>query len=86
MTSDLDTLLTALYVKIDDEIGDTGWLARPPRSTDSELVCLALAQVTPDFAAEPRWLRFVRIHARPASGEPGIGVPSPVLGSPAALP
>src|SRR5262249_7940754 len=27
--TDLDTLLTALYVKIDDEIGGTRWLGRP---------------------------------------------------------
>ncbi|MFF3878227.1 hypothetical protein [Streptomyces sp. NPDC001978] len=44
MTQDLDTLLTALYVKIDDEIGGTRWMGRPPLLTDSELVCLALAQ------------------------------------------
>ncbi|MFD3330996.1 hypothetical protein [Streptomyces sp. NPDC058701] len=31
MTNDLDALLTALYVKIDDEITDTWWLGRPPR-------------------------------------------------------
>ncbi|MER6499234.1 hypothetical protein ABT218_07535 [Streptomyces sp. NPDC001455] len=43
MTNDLDALLTALYVQIDDEIGDTRWLGRPPRLTDSELVCLAVA-------------------------------------------
>ena len=62
MTSDLDTLLTALYVKIDDEIGDTRWLGRPPRLTDSELVCLAVAQAMLGFASESRWLRFV--HSR----------------------
>ncbi|MEE1766800.1 transposase [Streptomyces sp. JV185] len=60
MTSDLDTLLTALYVKIDDEIGDTRWLGRPPQLTDSELVCLAVAQAMLGFASESRWLRFVR--------------------------
>ncbi|MFF2515567.1 IS982 family transposase [Streptomyces sp. NPDC058086] len=60
MMNDLDALLTALYVKIDDEIGDTRWLGRPPRLTDSELVCLAVAQVMLGFASESRWLRFVR--------------------------
>ncbi|WP_435219275.1 transposase, partial [Streptomyces sp. bgisy034] len=62
MTNDLDALLTALYVKIDDEIGDTRWLGRPPRLTDSELVCLAVAQAMLGFASESRWLRFV--HSR----------------------
>ncbi|MFE7357718.1 hypothetical protein ACFU8Q_32445 [Streptomyces sp. NPDC057543] len=36
MTNNLDALLTALYVKIDDEIGGTRWLGRPPWLTDSE--------------------------------------------------
>ena len=40
----LNTLLTGLYVKIDDEIGGTRWMGRPPLLTDSELVCLAVAQ------------------------------------------
>ncbi|MEV6332264.1 IS982 family transposase [Streptomyces sp. NPDC051909] len=60
MKTDLDTLLTALYVKIDDEITDTRLLGRPPRLTDSELVTLAVAQAMLGFASESRWLRFVR--------------------------
>ncbi|MFD4865823.1 IS982 family transposase [Streptomyces sp. NPDC058412] len=56
MTNDLDALLTALHGKIDDEITDTRWLGRPPRLTDSELVCLAVAQAMLGFT---RWLRFV---------------------------
>jgi hypothetical protein len=60
VTNDLDALLTALYVKIDDEMGDTRWLGRPPQLTDSELVCLAVAQAMLGFASEARWLRFVR--------------------------
>jgi hypothetical protein len=43
VTQDPNTLLTALYVKIDDQIGGTRRMGRPPL-TDSELVCLALAQ------------------------------------------
>ncbi|MFF3402865.1 IS982 family transposase [Streptomyces sp. NPDC002659] len=62
MTNDLDALLTALYVKIDDEITGTRWLGRPPRLTDSELVCLAVAQAMLGFTSESRWLRFV--HSR----------------------
>lgn len=30
--------------KVDDEIGGTRWMGRPPLLTDSELVCLAVAQ------------------------------------------
>ncbi|GAA1233660.1 MULTISPECIES: IS982 family transposase [Streptomyces] len=62
MTNELDALLTALYVKIDDEIGGTRWLGRPPQLTDSELVCLAVAQALLGFTSESRWLRFV--HSR----------------------
>ncbi|MEV6338829.1 hypothetical protein AB0M12_29445 [Nocardia vinacea] len=43
MPNDIDTLLTTLYVKIDDELGDRDGRARPPVLTDSELVCLAVA-------------------------------------------
>ncbi|WP_318808083.1 IS982 family transposase [Streptomyces scabiei] len=38
------------------------WLGRPPRLTDSELVCLAVGQALPGFTSEARWLRFV--HSR----------------------
>ncbi|GAA1558924.1 IS982 family transposase [Actinomadura kijaniata] len=62
MTTDLNTLLTALYVKIDDEIGGTRWLGRPPLLTDSELVCLAVAQALLGYTSEARWLRFARAH------------------------
>lgn len=47
-------------MKIDDEIGDTRWLGRPPRLTDSGLICLAVAQAMLRLASESRWLRFVR--------------------------
>jgi Transposase DDE domain len=59
---DLNTLLTALYVKIDDEIGGTRWMGRPPLLTDSELVCLAVAQALLGHHSEARWLRFARKH------------------------
>lgn len=62
MTTDLNTLLTALYVKIDDEIGGTRCLGRPPRLSDSELVCLAVAQAVLGFHSEARWLRFAHRH------------------------
>ncbi|MFJ4190542.1 hypothetical protein [Kitasatospora sp. NPDC089509] len=60
MTPDLETLLTALYVKIDDEIRGTRWMGRPPLLSDSELLCLAVAQALLGFHSEARWLRFAR--------------------------
>jgi hypothetical protein len=62
VTNDLDTLLTGLYVKIDDEIGGARWLGRPPLLSDSELVCLAVAQALLGYHSEARWLRYVRKH------------------------
>jgi hypothetical protein len=44
VTNDLDTLLIALYVEIDDESGGGRCMGRPPLLSDSELVCLAVAQ------------------------------------------
>jgi hypothetical protein len=60
VTQDLNTLLTALYVKIDDEIGGTRCMGRPPLLSDSELVCLAVAQALLGHHSEARWLRFAR--------------------------
>jgi hypothetical protein len=54
----LDTLVTALYVKIDDELQEVRWMGRPPHLTDSELVCLAVAQALLGFRSEARWMRF----------------------------
>jgi len=61
VTTDLDTLLTALYVEIADHVVPVrpvrpGALA--PKLTDAELVCLAVAQVLLGFSSEHRWLRF----------------------------
>ncbi|RPE31804.1 IS982 family transposase [Kitasatospora cineracea] len=63
-TEELDTLLTALYVWIDDHLPRTRWLGRPPRLTDSELVCLAVTQVLLGFHSEARWIRFARARLR----------------------
>ncbi len=54
MNESLNTLLTGLYVKIDDEVGETRWLGRPPQLSDSELICLAVAQALLGFASETR--------------------------------
>lgn len=59
MTTDIETLITALYVKIDDELVTDRWCGRPPLLSDSELVCLAVAQALLQVHSEARWLRFV---------------------------
>jgi Transposase DDE domain len=58
----LDTLLTALYVKIDDELEVERWMGCPPQLTDSELVTLAVAQALLGFHSEARWLRYANAH------------------------
>jgi hypothetical protein len=64
VTTDLNTLLTALYVKIDDEIGGARCIGRPPRLSQAELVCLAVAQALLGYHSEARWLRYARKHLR----------------------
>ena len=60
MTNDLDTLLTALYVLIDDHVIPSGTRrpGHPKRLTDAELVCLAVAQVLLGARSEHHWLRM----------------------------
>lgn len=55
MSNDLDTLPTTLYVLIDDHVVPprTG-RGRRPELTDSELLCLAVAQVLPNLIADIR--------------------------------
>ncbi len=67
MTNNLDTLATALYVKIDDLLKAVPGLApwRPevgfaPKLTDAELITLAVIQALRGFTSESRWLRFAR--------------------------
>jgi hypothetical protein len=64
VTSDLNTLLTALYVLVDDHVVPprTGRGHRPDL-TDSELICLAVAQMMLGYHNERRWVRHV--HATP---------------------
>ena len=45
MRADLDALVTALYVLIDDFLPGRQGPGRPPRITDSELICLAVCQM-----------------------------------------
>ena len=69
MDADLDTLATALYVRVDDAVKDDPSLApwRPavgiaPKLSDSELVTVAVMQALLGFTSETRWLRFARQH------------------------
>lgn len=62
MTNNPDTLLTALYVKIDDELATGRWMGRSPQLTDAELVTLAVAQALLGFGSETRWLRYANLH------------------------
>ena len=58
MRADLDTLVIALYVMVDELLGPRRGPGRPPKLSDAELVCLAVAQVLLGFGSERRWLRF----------------------------
>jgi hypothetical protein len=62
VTTNLNTLLTALYVKIDDHLGRRTRAGRPPKLSDAELLTLAVAQVLLGVRSEARWLRFVPAH------------------------
>ena len=64
MTTNLDTLATALYVKIDDALKSSPELApwRPavgiaPTLSDAELVTLAVMSALLGYTSERRWLR-----------------------------
>jgi hypothetical protein len=64
VTKELNTLLTTLYVLIDDHVAPprTG-RGRRPELTDSELITMAVAQVLHRYDSERRWIRH--IHADP---------------------
>lgn len=68
MTNNLDALLTALYVELEDRIlPAVGWdrahlPGRRPELSDPELVCVAVAQQLLGFASERRWIRYARAH------------------------
>jgi hypothetical protein len=80
--ADLDTLATALYVRVDDLLKSspehTPW--RPaagiaPRLSDAEMLTLGVLQALLGFTSEARWLRHARAHLRPLfpylPGQPG---------------
>jgi DDE family transposase len=55
----LDDLVIALYVTIDDLLEPRHGPGCRPKLADSELVCLAVAQVLLGYQSERRWLRAV---------------------------
>ena len=69
MDTDLDTLATALYVRIDDLLiaHPERVPARPvvgiqPRTSDAEILVLAVMQALLGHTSEARWLRYARTH------------------------
>jgi Transposase DDE domain len=69
--ADLDTLATALYVKIDELLQQAPHLAPwrprvgiPPKLSDAELLTLAVMQALLGFTSEARWLRYAGRHLR----------------------
>ena len=60
MHADLDSLLTALYVLVDDLLPKRSGPGRRPRISDAELIALAVAQVFLHCPSERRFLRFAR--------------------------
>ena len=69
MTTDLDTLLTALYVFLDDHVIGRRRIGRPPLLSDAELLCLAIAQVLLEFPRERHWIRGAYTHLRHLSDQ-----------------
>lgn len=64
MSNELNTLLVALYVFIDDcVVAPRSGRGRRPELADSELVTLAVAQVLLGYNSERRWVRH--LHADP---------------------
>ncbi len=69
MDADLDTLATALYVRVDDLLKShpehVPWRPRigiTPKISDAELVTLAVMQALLGHVSEARWLRFATTH------------------------
>lgn len=69
MDADLDTLATALYVRVDDLLKShperVPWRPRigiTPKLSDAEMVTLAVMQALLGHVSEARWLRFANKH------------------------
>jgi hypothetical protein len=69
--ANLDTLATALYVRVDDLLKShperAPWRPRvgiPPKLSDAEMVTLAVMQALLGHTSEARWLRYATRHLR----------------------
>lgn len=68
MKTDLNTLLTTLYVHLDDRILPAVGFSRAhhpgrkPVLTDVELLCLVVAQQMLGIASDRKWIRYARSH------------------------
>ena len=67
MHVDLDTLATALYVRVDEELKASPQVGRwrpkvgiAPRITDAELITLAVLQALLGYHQEARWIRYAQ--------------------------
>lgn len=60
MLADLDSLLTALYVLVDDLLPARSGAGRRPKISDAELITLAVAQILLRCHSERRFLRLAR--------------------------
>src|SRR5919197_6149367 len=63
--ADLDDLLTALYVLVDDFLPARTGAGRRPRISAAELITLAVAQILLQCHSERRFFRFAREHLGP---------------------
>ena len=58
--ADLDALVTALYVRVDDLLPKRQGPGRPPRISDAELIALAVAQMFLGIPNDRRFLALAR--------------------------
>jgi hypothetical protein len=68
VNNELNTLLTTLYVFLDDLVlprlglSRAGRPGRKPVLSDAELLCLVVAQHLLQFDSETRWIRYAKTH------------------------
>ena len=66
MSNELDTLLTALYVDLEDRVlpclgcSRAHRRGRKPSLSEAELLCLVVAQQLLGVASERHWIRYAR--------------------------
>ena len=81
MLAELNALLTALYVLVDDFLPARGGPGRKPKLTDAELITLAIAQIFLICPSERRYLRFACSVARSSVPLPAWASPPITAGS-----